>query len=340
MIKTIEGQVDLFSIFEIQNEKNEDSIVRIPCKTKVEPKVIENNKIKDFIYKGINNNSSNSNNANSSLINNFDNHDIRKNISKSCVKDLDDSFFKSNVDLPFVNYGLISELSENIQEIILINKDSANRIVYKMSGYLIIDTGDKSIYYNSEGKKEMELSPNLSLLPGDKILVVNKDLPISDIQLKVLKEFKVETCIKRIGDCNLILITDHTIVINKNGWVLDYEQSPVYNANLEVFSLTEESFQNDILSIKSKDVKEFSNNETVVVANKNYYDSIDSNTNNPVIESDAIVGFEIGEKVSGEYGGKPFIGTVYSIYNNGFTINVLWDNNITAFYYKSLTKVR
>ena len=206
-----------------------------------------------------------------------------------------------------------------MQKIVLNNKELACRIVYKTGGYLIIDTGEKSVYYNSEGKKEMELAPNLSLLPGDKILVVNKDFLINDIQLDVLKEFNVKTCIKRIGDCNLLLITDHTVVINKNGWVLDYKQKPIYNESLELFSLEDEDTVDNINSIEVKNIED----KTIIC---------DSECNSEYE-------FKIGDKVSGNYGGTSFIGTIYSIYNNGFTVNVLWDNKITAFYYKSLTLV-
>ena len=334
MIKTIAGQVDLFSMLEVENnnfdnlvviKSNEDSIISDVLDTKTNKITFEDKE---------------ANLSNKSFENDFHNSNDNEKEVDLIIKPIDKSFFNSKIELPFINYGLISELSDTMQKIVLNNKELACRIVYKIGGYLIIDTGEKSVYYNSEGKKEMELAPNLSLLPGDKILVVNKDLPINDIQLDVLKEFNVKTCIKRIGDCNLLLITDHTVAINKNGWVLDYKQKPIYNESLELFSLEDEDIVDNINSIEVKNIEDKKiDNTSVDISEKIYVEDINDNTIICDSECNSEYEFKIGDKVSGNYGESSFIGTIYSIYNNGFTVNVLWDNKITAFYYKSLTLV-
>jgi hypothetical protein len=47
---------------------------------------------------------------------------------------------------------------------------------------------------------------------------------------------------------------------------------------------------------------------------------------------------EIGDKVEFNYDG-PQVGNITSIYNNGETVNVVWDHKHTAFYYKYVKKM-
>jgi hypothetical protein len=48
--------------------------------------------------------------------------------------------------------------------------------------------------------------------------------------------------------------------------------------------------------------------------------------------------FNIGDKVEFNYDG-PQVGKITRIYNKGETVNVVWDNKHTAFYYKCVKKI-
>lgn len=116
-----------------------------------------------------------------------------------------------------------------------------------------------------------------------------------------MKEFNPKEYIKRKGDANLIVPGEITIVINPKGWILEYNQKPNYKEN-EIFT-----FEVDFRITAAEEV---------------------------VID----VSFSINDKVNIEYCGIKSIGKVVRIYNNGETLNVKWDGNITAFYYKNVTK--
>lgn len=47
----------------------------------------------------------------------------------------------------------------------------------------------------------------------------------------------------------------------------------------------------------------------------------------------------VGDKVRVMYSGEMQEGIAKRIYNNGETINVAWNGNVTAFYYKKVEKV-
>ena len=199
-------------------------------------------------------------------------------------------------------------MENNFNEIISLYYKSCNRIVKQMCGALIIELEDRTLYFNREGVNELELKKDMELLPGDEILVVNKDKELNALQLKKLNDLRVDKYIKRKGDANIIVVTDKkTIVINPRGWVLEYEQKPRYLEN-ELFS-TEMAKENTDLANKSTkmdtDITEFNINDTVEI----------------------------------EYEGVKKIGKIARIYNNGETVNVSWEGKRTAFYYKCIKKV-
>ena len=199
-------------------------------------------------------------------------------------------------------------MENNFNEIISLYDKSCNRIVKQLCGALIIELEDRTLYFNKQGVNELELKKDMELLPGDEILVVNKDKELNALQLKKLNDLRVDKYIKRKGDANIIVVTDKkTIVINPRGWVLEYEQKPRYLEN-ELFS-TEMAKENTDLANKSTkmdtDITEFNINDTVEI----------------------------------EYEGVKKIGKIARIYNNGETVNVSWDGKRTAFYYKCVKKV-
>jgi hypothetical protein len=199
-------------------------------------------------------------------------------------------------------------MENNFNEIISLYDKSCNRIVKQLCGALIIELEDRTLYFNKQGLNELELKKDMELLPGDEILVVNKDKELNALQLKKLNDLRVDKYIKRKGDANIIVVTDKkTIVINPRGWILEYEQKPRYLEN-ELFS-TEMAKENTDLANKSTkmdtDITEFNIDDTVEI----------------------------------EYEGVKKIGKIARIYNNGETVNVSWEGKRTAFYYKCVKKV-
>ena len=196
----------------------------------------------------------------------------------------------------------------NFIQIINLYKESCNRIVKQTCGSLLVEIGERTLYFSPDGVNTMELNKEMGLLPGDEILVVNQDKKVNDLQLKKLNEMSVKKYIKRNGDANIIIpMLDQTIVINPRGWILEYIQKPIYHED-EVF-ITETTEKNTDLA--DKDTK------------------VDIN----------IIELQIDDFVEMEYQGIKNKGRIVRIYNNGETVNVSWDKKQTAFYYKSIKKI-
>ena len=49
---------------------------------------------------------------------------------------------------------------------------------------------------------------------------------------------------------------------------------------------------------------------------------------------------KVGDLVEFEYAGERHKGNIYSIYNNGQTVNVIWKNKIAPFYIGCVEKIR
>jgi len=217
---------------------------------------------------------------------------------------------KENIinDLPIIKV-------DKLDHIINLYSDTCSRIVKTNSGALLVELEDKTLYFNSYGAKEFELPGNVGIMPGEEILIANKDKEINDLQKQKLEDLKVKEYIKRKGDANLIISREKTIVINPRGWVLEYMQKTKYHEN-EIFSTQ--------VAIKIKDVEE--NIAEAVIDITDITNVIDIN-------------FKVDDKVNIEYQGTKSIGKIVSIYNNGETLNVDWDGKRTAFYYKNVRRV-
>lgn len=138
---------------------------------------------------------------------------------------------------------------DKFQEIINLYKESCNRIVKRVSGALLVGFEDKTMYFNIQGINEFDLSPDVGLMPRDEILAANDDMELNDMQLRKLAAMDTVKYIKRKGDSNIIIPTESkTIVINPKGWVIEYEQKPLYHEN-EFFS-TEMAKENTDLDNK------------------------------------------------------------------------------------------
>lgn len=66
----------------------------------------------------------------------------------------------------------------------------------------------------------------------------------------------------------------------------------------------------------------------------------EKNTIKPSTFAHNVIDFEENELVEIEYKGTRHIGKVVRIYNNGETLNVNWDGKQTAFYYKTVKKLK
>lgn len=197
---------------------------------------------------------------------------------------------------------------DKFQGIINLYKESCNRIVKRISGALLVGFEDKTMHFNSQGINEFDLSPDVGLMPGDEILIANEDRELNEMQLRELAAMDPVQYIKRKGDSNIIIpMESKTIVINPKGWVIEYEQKPLYHEN--EFFITEVAKENTDLV--------------------NKITKVDTN----------ITEFETDDHVEIEYKGIKNTGKVVRVYNNGETINVAWNGQRTAFYYKCVKKI-
>jgi hypothetical protein len=193
---------------------------------------------------------------------------------------------------------------DKFDSIIKLYSNSCSRIVKTLSGSLLVELNDKTLYFNSDEVNEFNLPKDVGIMPGEEMLIVNIDKEINEIQRQKLKDLNPKQYIKRKGDANLIIPGEKTIVINPKGWILEYIQKPKFKEN-EIFE-TENHFINKVIEENIR-------------------------------ESD--IDYKVGNKVYIEYQGIKSIGKIVRIYNNGETLNVVWDGKQTAFYYKNVELV-
>ncbi|NRT76329.1 hypothetical protein [Clostridium beijerinckii] len=184
---------------------------------------------------------------------------------------------------------------DHFQKIINLYKESCNRIIKTVSGALLVELEDKTKYFNGQGVHEFDLGIDVGLLPADEILIANNDKTVNEIQLRKLEEMKPDRYIKRKGDANIIIPGDKTTVITPRGWVIEWEQKPVYKEVEVVLLNVNEEVRDECLNI--------------------------------------------GDTVEFEYAKETYKGKIVSIYNNGETLNVVWNGQHAAFYYKCVRKI-
>ncbi|OOM60629.1 hypothetical protein CLBEIC_56570 [Clostridium beijerinckii] len=142
---------------------------------------------------------------------------------------------------------------------------------------------------------EFDLGTDVGLIPADEILIVNQDKTLNEMQLKKLEEMNPDRYIKRKGDANIIVPGKKTTVITPRGWIIEWEQKPVYK-------------------------------EDEIILRKSEIKGQDRNLN-------------VGDAVEFIYNKENHKGKIVSIYNNGETVNVVWNGKHTAFYYKCVKKI-
>ncbi|MBN7572807.1 hypothetical protein C1H57_23485 [Clostridium sp. 2-1] len=204
---------------------------------------------------------------------------------------------------------IIKEETKGVDKFYAITRlysQSCSRIVKILSGALLVELDDKTLYFNASGINEFCLPKDVGIMPGEEILIVNSDKKINETQKQKLEDLKPKKYIKRKGDANLIIPGEKTIVINPKGWILEYIQKPKFKEN-EIF----ETENHSINKVIEENIR----------------------------ESD--IDYKVGNKVYIEYHGIKSIGKIVRIYNNGETLNVVWHGKgkQTAFYYKNVELV-
>nr|WP_243146027.1 hypothetical protein [Clostridium chromiireducens] len=134
---------------------------------------------------------------------------------------------------------------DNFDSIIKLYSKSCIRIVKRLSGALLVELYDKTLYFNSKGINEFNLPINVGIMPGEEILIANIDKEINEIQKQKLEALKPKQYIKRKGDTNLIIPGEKIIVVNPKGWILEYAQKPKFKDN-EVFKTEDHLINKDI----------------------------------------------------------------------------------------------
>lgn len=80
---------------------------------------------------------------------------------------------------------IVEEENKEIDEfdsIIKLYSHSCSRIVKTLSGALLVELNDKTLYFNSKGINEFNVPSNVGIMPGEEIIVVNIDKEINEIQ--------------------------------------------------------------------------------------------------------------------------------------------------------------
>jgi hypothetical protein len=101
---------------------------------------------------------------------------------------------------------IIKEKNKEIDKfdsIIKLYTKSCSIIVKTFSGALLVELDDKTLYFNSKGINEFNLSSNVGIMLGEEVLIANKDKVLNSIQIQKLGEIKPKEYIKRKGDANV-----------------------------------------------------------------------------------------------------------------------------------------
>lgn len=329
--KIAEGQVSLFDLLENQSNLSSE---------------IYNNYSENGVYSGDSNLAFNigpdflnemENQDNANLKNNMNieasTFHMYDNVQNDCSLNVS-SFSSSSIHikLPLFNERFISFLNEKQLSIIEKYKDICVRIVQKSHGAILVELANETLYYNTNGVLEFSICTSTPLLPSDRILIVNKDKEINDLQIKILSSLNASRCIKRVGDANIIVVSENTKVINPKGWVLDYTQTPCYDSNSEVY------FVDNYLTEKESPTEDKNDFNLDIVEPQIEIESTNNCLENSLNKKE--IQFNIGEKVVSTYNNKKIVGVVTRVYNGGTTVNIEWEGKCSAFFFKNVFKFK
>lgn len=212
-------------------------------------------------------------------------------------------------------YPTKEEKNENIiySELIDKYKDKCTRIVM-VENKLYVETNNETLSFEPTGKSSGTFIKDMLLRPKDEILVSNEYKSITDKQINTLRKIHTDKFIKRKSDNNLLIQYENfCIAIYPSGKFAKWKSPAVYKDD-EIFNIDEiENINKRFEEIKEdhEELKEIK------------------------LESES---FEVGDRVEFNYDG-PQVGKITRIYNAGETVNVSWNNKVTAFYYKNVEKI-
>ena len=73
---------------------------------------------------------------------------------------------------------------DKFDSIIKLYSKSCNRIVKTLSGALLVELDDKTLYFNSNGINEFNLSKDVAIMPEEEIIIANIDKELNQRQKK------------------------------------------------------------------------------------------------------------------------------------------------------------
>jgi hypothetical protein len=217
-------------------------------------------------------------------------------------------------DKPIKPLKLTDKQKEFLNKNQVMKNENLSRIIKYCGGGLGIEIKHNksysTIYVNAAGKKEFEFKNKSRVLPMDKIIYYNEDMKANDLQKKKLKEVmqseNIKRGVRRKGDENILVECEEKVIsINSKGWKLEF------NSISKV-----ECSENEILEIGPEEVDS---------------GSLEKAQNK----------IHIGSVIEIVIKGKKTLAKVFSIYNNGDTLSILFDNDTkhTAVHKSCISKI-
>lgn len=80
---------------------------------------------------------------------------------------------------------------DKFDSIIKLYSKSCSRIVKTLSGALLVELEDKTLYFNGSGINEFNLPKEVGIMPREEIIIVNIDKEINEIQKQKLEGLKL-----------------------------------------------------------------------------------------------------------------------------------------------------
>lgn len=236
------------------------------------------------------------------------------------------------------------ELSEIDKQVIAKYSSISTRIIKFVSGRYGVDTTNGTIYLDTVGKEDYRNEIECPCLAIDQIIYYDSKVEheMTDIQKSTLDSmingsanYMAKKVIKRNGDKSIIILTenDKYVSITPKGWVLDFEGAAKYTESevldINLFKCIEQTEE-------VEEIPEISPvNERV--SGIDIEEPIETKSSTKSVEE--IESYSIGEEVMVEYGGEEYLATVHHIYNEGVSINCIFDNG-TKYSTFHISKVR
>ncbi|MEG3040878.1 MAG: hypothetical protein RR891_02665 [Clostridium sp.] len=201
-------------------------------------------------------------------------------------------------------FNITDKQQEFINKNLIMENENLSRLIFHCSGELLIEflNGNeyKTIKVSKDGIKEVEFNKKSTVLPMDKIIYYKGEFRSNNIQEKKLLG------IKDNGFKTIRRKGDENIIVLKND---------------KVISINNKGWVLEFEGIEAI----YDETEVVCIESKN------------ISEDEEI---KVGNMVEVIYGEDKFKGIVTRIYNNGDTINCIFNNKHSAFYKTFVKKIK